>query len=451
MTPNISRTASLETVGGTGTPGNEKNDKEIRKDASIDNRPTGQNVDDFPDGGLRAWSIVLGTSLSAFATFGFVNSWGVFQSYYEQTILKDSSPSDIAWIGSVQYALIFFPGLVTGRMFDIGIFKIPFAVASVVLVATSILTGQCTEYWQFILCQGIALGLACGTLFGPSMGILGHWFKRKRGLALGINACGSSLGGTIIPIATRRLLVEVGFPWTMRILGFIMLFVLAFPNLLLARRLPPKRLSGGMLHFAAFKSAPYSVYCASSLVAFLGLYTVLTYIDISASAAGIDEDFSFYLVSIANAASGFGRISSGIACDKIGGINFMAPMTLVAAALTYAWPFAKTKADYVVVAIIYGFASGVYVSCFLMPVYEMSDVHDIGRRTGMIMTIGAVGALLGPPISGAINANTGGYTAVYHDLIEPDTHPMLGSMIVVASALMFLTRHLYLGQLRGKF
>lgn len=58
------------------------------------------------------------------------------------------------------------------------------------------------------------------------------------------------------------------------------------------------------------------------------------------------------------------------------------------------------------------FASGVYVSCFLMPIYEMSDVHDIGRRTGMIMSIGAIGALLGPPISGAINTNTGGYTAV---------------------------------------
>ncbi|GAW02516.1 major facilitator superfamily domain-containing protein [Lentinula edodes] len=445
MSTNISRTASLETVRELGLPIDEKKDGDSRNETNIDKNTVGtagENVDDFPDGGLRAWSMVLGTFLSAFATFGFVNSWGVFQSYYEQTILKDSSPSDIAWIGSVQYALIFLPGLITGRMFDIGIFKIPFAVASLVLVATSMLTGQCTEYWQFILCQGVALGLACGTLFGPSMGIIGHWFKKKRGLALGINACGSSLGGTLIPIATRRLLVEVGFPWTMRILGFLMLFVLAFPNLLLARRLPPKRISGGMLNWAAFKSAPYSAYCASSLVAFLGLYTVLTYIDISASAAGIDEDFSFYLVSIANAASGFGRLSSGIACDKIGGINFMAPMTLVAAALTYAWPFATTKADFVVVAIIYGFASGVYVSCFLMPIYEMSDVHDIGRRTGMIMSIGAIGALLGPPISGAINTNTGGYTAVGY---------YAGSMIVVASALMVLTRQLFLKKLWGKF
>ncbi|KAJ3737844.1 hypothetical protein DFJ43DRAFT_1046606 [Lentinula guzmanii] len=103
MSANISKTASLETVHETGAPANEKNDEDVGNDTSIDRKTLmGENLDDFPDGGLRAWSMVLGTFLSAFATFGFVNSWGVFQSYYEQTLLKDSSPSDIAWIGSVQ-------------------------------------------------------------------------------------------------------------------------------------------------------------------------------------------------------------------------------------------------------------------------------------------------------------------------------------------------------------
>ena len=55
-----------------------------------------------------------------FSTFGYVNAWGVFQAYYEETLLKDSSPSNMrvmfhhchsncwhdilcrAWIGSIQ-------------------------------------------------------------------------------------------------------------------------------------------------------------------------------------------------------------------------------------------------------------------------------------------------------------------------------------------------------------
>lgn len=42
----------------------------------------------------------------------------------------------------------------------------------------------------------------------------------------------------------------------------------------------------------------------------------------------------------------------------------------------------------------------------------MGSVNDIGRRTGMCMTILALGALAGPPISGAINTATGGFKAV---------------------------------------
>ena len=56
--------------------------------------------------------------------------------------------------------------------------------------------------------------------------------------------------------------------------------------------------------------------------------------------------------------------------------------------------------------------SGAYVSNFLIPLYEMGEVEDIGRRTGMAMTFAACGALAGPPISGAIYGQTGGYEAV---------------------------------------
>ena len=39
------------------------------------------------------------------------------------------------------------------------------------------------------------------------------------------------------------------------------------------RRLPPRRVAGGLLNLRAFKSAAYSTYCASAFVIFLGVYT----------------------------------------------------------------------------------------------------------------------------------------------------------------------------------
>ena len=68
-------------------------------------------------------------------------------------------------ITSLQYALVFIPGLVTGRMFDLGYFKLPFFIASCVLVTSTFLVAQCTKYWQFLLCQGFAVGVSEGSEF----------------------------------------------------------------------------------------------------------------------------------------------------------------------------------------------------------------------------------------------------------------------------------------------
>ena len=50
----------------------------------------------------------------------------------------------------------------------------------------------------------------------------------------------------------------------------------------------------------------------------LTIAQVLTYIDVSAAFVGIDENFSFYLVSIANAGSFVGRLAGGILADRYG-------------------------------------------------------------------------------------------------------------------------------------
>ena len=46
------------------------------------------------------------------------------------------------------------------------------------------------------------------------------------------------------------------------------------------------------------------------------------------------------------------------------------------------------------------------------PLIEMGDRQTVGVRLGMFFTILALGALAGPPISGAINEQTGGYKDV---------------------------------------
>lgn len=58
------------------------------------------------------------------------------------------------------------------------------------------------------------------------------------------------------------------------------------------------------------------------------------------------------------------------------------------------------------------FASGSYVSLLSNPIMDLGVVDDVGRRVGMFMSILSLGALAGPPISGAINSATGGFVVV---------------------------------------
>ncbi|OQE03740.1 hypothetical protein PENSOL_c001G10544 [Penicillium solitum] len=58
-----------------------------------------------PDGGRGAWFCVLGTWCSSVCAFGWLNSAGVFQQYYEADPLHQYSSSTISWVPSLQ---IFF-------------------------------------------------------------------------------------------------------------------------------------------------------------------------------------------------------------------------------------------------------------------------------------------------------------------------------------------------------
>ena len=51
-------------------------------------------------------------------------------------------------------------GLLTGRLFDEGHLRLPVFIASALFVVCMFLTAECTQYWQFLLCQGFGIGVS---------------------------------------------------------------------------------------------------------------------------------------------------------------------------------------------------------------------------------------------------------------------------------------------------
>ncbi|KAI0263904.1 MFS general substrate transporter [Gloeopeniophorella convolvens] len=402
------------------------------------NQPT---EDNYPNGGFEAWSVVIGGICINFSTLGYINTWGAFQEYYENVVLKGHTPSEIAWIGSTQYALVFLPALLVRRLFDLGHFHGPLFAATVVLILCTFLTAKCTKYWQFLLCQGFGIGLASSVIacFGTST--VAHWFKRRRKPALSVFAFGSPLGGAVFPILFRNLHIAVGFKWAMRTIAFIHILTLGVANLTLKRRLPPKLVPGGLLNLKQFKDPAYTVYCLSGFTTFLGLYTMLTFINASAQSQGASGALTFYYVSIANAGSAAGHLAIGLIANRFGPLTVIIPATFLAGILTYVWPFVRGEAALVTVSLLYGMFSGAYAGFMLAPMMALGETSDVGRRTGMYLTALAPGELVGPPISGAINRATEGFEAV---------GIYAGSAVMIAVVLLTLSRYYVLGGWRGK-
>ncbi|KDQ06837.1 hypothetical protein BOTBODRAFT_192820 [Botryobasidium botryosum FD-172 SS1] len=400
----------------------------------------GDYEQDIPDGGL-GWLMAVSGSFLIFSSFGFANSWGV--QYYRTEILQDTPPATVAWIGSIQYCLILLPSALTGYLMDHRHFRGPLHTASVICIVSVFLVAECKKYWQFMLVQGVLYGLSAGFLFGPILPLMQHWFRRRRATAYGITATGSSTGGTVLPIVVRKLIPMIGFKWTIRVVGFIFFLTIGVPNLVLRTRYPPTKSKSGLLDMSIFKSAPYSFHVAGLFVSFLGMYTVLTYIDVAGVSAGLDPNFTFYLVSIANAGSAVGRLSGGLMGDRIGPINTLIPMTLAAAVTTFAWPYCTTKAALIPLAILYGMCSGVFMGiCAAIPSPPSNPVNpqDRGRMVGMLFTIASIGSLVGPPISGAIHDKYGGFhqVSIY-----------AGCMIVFAAVLLTCARQAAIGRVWG--
>ena len=122
---------------------------------------------------------------------------GVFQNYYEQVGLRTESSSNISWIGSIQACLLIGVGAFTGPLFDQGYLRSLLFSGTFALVFGMMMTSLCSHYWQFVIAQGLVVGLGCGLHFVPAIAVLPTYFSSKRALTLGIGTSGSSLGETL--------------------------------------------------------------------------------------------------------------------------------------------------------------------------------------------------------------------------------------------------------------
>lgn len=282
-----------------------------------------------PNGGTWAWLQVLGAFGVFFNTWGLLNTFGVFQTYYETGELFVESSSNISWVGSVQAFLVLVAGLISGPLYDRGFLRFQVGTGAFLVVFGHMMLSLATRYWEVVLAQGFCIGLGAGLMFTPSVTVLQSYFSTKIGLATGIAASGSSLGGIIYPIVLYRLINKIGFPWSVRVIGFICLATLVPPVLLLRQRVKPPRVRA-VFDTSAFTDGVWLLFTFGCLLGFAGLYVMLFYLSYYGLATGTaDASMAFYIVPILNASSMFGRTLPNWLSDKVGTLNVLVPGSIV--------------------------------------------------------------------------------------------------------------------------
>ncbi|RYP66709.1 hypothetical protein DL771_007642 [Monosporascus sp. 5C6A] len=365
----------------------------------------GLNPADFPDGGLEPWLVVFGGWCALFCTFGLINCVGVFVEYYVNGPLASYGASTVTWITSMQAALMMAGNAIFGRLFDNYGPRWLLLGGTIVYIFGLMMTSLSTEYYQIILSQGIVSSLGSSAVFNASMSCVMGWFFRRRAAALGVMVSGSSLGGVVLPIMMTRLIERLGFPWTMRIMAFLFLGLLAVSCLTVKSRLPPRPTPVRLADYYRPLAEPTMAFVvAGGFFSFLGIFLPFNYLIIQAQQAGVSPTLVPYLLPILNAASIPGRILPGILGDKIGRFNLMILISFISGAVTLAlWiPGSGSTGAIIAYGAIYGFSSGGYVSLAPAVLAQISDIRQIGTRVGISFIINSVGALVGSPVGGAI-------------------------------------------------
>ena len=369
--------------------------------------------DSFPEGGLRAWLVVLSSFLMLFPTYGLTVAIGTFQDYWLQHQLASHSASEVGWIPGVFVFMTLALGICVGPLFDRYGPRWIALTGSVGYVAMMFLLAECDQLWQMILCCGVLGGMSAAMLTTTAVSVVAHWFKERRGLASGFVMAGSSCGGLTLPLILRATLPKFGYAWSLRIIALVFLVCLSISNSLMKARLPPSTAAKkkAIISLSIFSDLAYSLFTvytfAFELVLFGGIGILPTYVTL---AGDFPEETGFYLISVLNGVAFIGRILPGYLADRIGRFNtliLLVVFTLLSMLLLWL-PFGhKSLPALYAFGALFGFGTGGMFGLTPSCMGQMCKAREFGRYFGTMYAVVSFATLVGIPMSGMLAQQVG--------------------------------------------
>ncbi|KAL6709545.1 hypothetical protein ACN47E_001480 [Coniothyrium glycines] len=411
----------------------------------------------------RAWACLLGCFFLMFNSWGLVNAYGTWSSYYVGHSLRGTDQLELNLIGSTQSFLVLLFSNPVGRLLDaghfrkvvgFGVFFVPFGLFMLSVAHPSDVEalGNFGSIWAT---QGLVVGIGMGAFFVSSSQIASTWFPKRRGLAVGYVACGASVAGVIYPTMLRYLIDVLEFNNAVRCVAAltsvtcIFSFIFCTPDPAHEHN-EPKSWGKMQTWFdnEAFKNKAWVWFTAAVAFMFLGFYPVFFNLEEWASTNGFgtrnaatairfvvagsttdptsDRPLeTFWLLTIMNGASTVGRLILAHFSDYTGALNMHIGAQLVASLLTLTlWSLAGSETDAIAFCVVFGVFSGMVIglppasignilNCtYTSPEAKHFAKKKLGHWTGQMYTFAAIPALVGPVIAGHLITEYQSYLTV---------------------------------------
>lgn len=314
-----------------------------------------------------------------------------------------------------------FGSILMGRLADrFGIlFPVGAGIAS--LSIGYVLAGYSTSLWQFVVLQGLFIGLlGCSAFFAPLIADLSHWFTRRRGIAVAICASGSYLAGTVWPPVLQRLMDAFGWRNTYLAVGLFCAITMVPLALALRRRSPiGEDVALSVMPASPVRSLGISPNALQALLVVAGLACCVAMSMPQVHIVAYCADLGYgvargaEMLSLMLGTGVISRLASGWICDRIGGVRtLLLGSVLQCLTLMFYIPFDGLVSLYVVSA-LFGLSQGGIVPTYAIIVRDYFPPQEAATRVGLVMMSTVIGMALGGWLSGVIFDLTGSYQAAF--------------------------------------
>jgi sugar phosphate permease len=360
-------------------------------------------------------------------------------------------PQVTAFGGAVTLYTVAFFVIPIGYLIDKVNLKILISVGCVLLGIGLIIYSQAVSpTYIYIAHAFFGIALCCAGSLVNSI-LVSNWFKRKRGLAMGIIYTGTSFGGALIPLVATPLIAKYG--WRLALLGVSGLVFALLPLVWLIVRVKPSEkgllpdgdlvseieidgkmneATSGLTLKEALKSPVFWIFAIADMCVFWAIFVVVqqSILYLQSPAIGMTKESAAASLATMGFSSIGGKFLFGWLSDRLPrrlvflgccGLLFLASLVL----------FSLSMGNVMWFLIPFGIAYGGIFVCAKLVTIELFGLCEAGKIMGVITFVETIGSATGLALTGIIASKYGGdYVVAFYPVIAVTFIAFFGAIIV---------------------